>query len=162
MHAALYCDKIMPCADYYSVPDNLRLNYELLQPTYRQLASEYLRPGLSEWEAFVDTIRTPTEEFDEETAWVVDDAVMAAAAALAWQNVDCMTFTSRGHDFEGDDRLLTPEYYEDRRDWWVREGRHRGSPNHRYSHLRLSTMQSRSSSSTWKSLIPALHCGSKS
>jgi len=84
--------------------------------------------GATEWDSFVDTIHQPIESWDHGTAWVADDTVMAAAAALAWQDTDCFTFTSRKHDWEGDDRLLQPEYYEDRRRWYEKQGRSLGEP----------------------------------
>jgi hypothetical protein len=127
-HAALYCNEVMPCADYAAVPDDLKIDYELLRPSYRRLASEYVGPGPTEWDSFVDTIHQPFDFWDSETAWLADDAVVAAAAALAWQDINCFTFTSRGHDFEDDDRLLSSEYYEDRYNWWIDQGRSLGEP----------------------------------
>jgi hypothetical protein len=125
--AALFCDRILPCADYNLVPAGLRIDYEILRPTYRRLASEYAS-DLTDWEEFVDFIHEPLESRDEVTAWIADDMVIAAAAALAWQSLDCIALQSRESDSEFHARLLYPEYYEDWREWYNERGRELGEP----------------------------------
>ncbi|MFJ3800471.1 toll/interleukin-1 receptor domain-containing protein [Streptomyces sp. NPDC090088] len=109
--AALYFDRILPCAGYHEVPPDLRFDFQRLMPTYRQLANEYTGPGGSEWDSFEQSITAPPSSYNEETAWIADDYVVAAHAALSGLNIPSVPmFADINSEYP---RLLDPQYYID-------------------------------------------------
>jgi hypothetical protein len=117
--AALYYDRVLPCADYDEIPSGIRVDYSQLQSVYRQHASEYEpSDGVSEWDDFVRSIHLPSASYDAETGWVANDYVFNACASLAWLNNDCVGVFEEDPPYEGYERLFYPEYYEDRAQWF--------------------------------------------
>ncbi|WP_327327000.1 toll/interleukin-1 receptor domain-containing protein [Streptomyces sp. NBC_01210] len=109
--AALYFDHVLPCADYQEVPADLRFDFQRLMPTYRQLANEYIGPAGNEWDSFAQTIMGPSSGYEDETAWVADDYVVAAHAALSRLDIASVPMFS---DIQPEyPRLLDPQYYID-------------------------------------------------